>query len=54
MGKATQRMREFAEQIAAYLGIPEPDFNDFDATSEFIDDNKSEYFEERRMFGDFD
>ena len=54
MGKATPRMREFAEQIAAYLGIPEPDFDDFDATSAFIDDYKEAYFEERRMSGDYD
>lgn len=54
MGKATQRMQKFAEKIAAYLGIPAPDFDDFDETSAFIDDNKEAYFEERRMFGDYD
>ena len=52
MGKATARMIEYAEAIAEYLGIDPPDFDDFEETRDFIDDNKDDYWHERRANGD--
>lgn len=43
MTKATDRMIEFAKKIAEKLGIDEPDYNDFNETADFIDENKDEY-----------
>ncbi len=52
MGKATARMIEYAEAIAEYLGIDPPDFDDFEETRDFIDDNKDDYWREMRDNGD--
>ena len=49
MGKATDKMIEYAEKIADYLGIDPPDFDD---TRNFIDDNKDDYWREMRENGD--
>ena len=43
---------EYAEKIADYLGIDPPDFDDFDDTRNFIDDNKDDYWREMRENGD--
>lgn len=45
---ATYKMIEFAEKIAEELDLPEPDYEDFDETSEFIFVNKEDYFESLR------
>jgi hypothetical protein len=45
MGKATKRMIEFATDIADELGLDYPDFDDFEETSDFISDNKEEYYQ---------
>ncbi len=42
---ATAKMIAFAEKIAEELGLDEPDYNDFDDTSAFIDDWKDDYWE---------
>lgn len=42
---ATGKMVEFAERIADVLGLSYPDFENFDETSEFIEDNKQDYFD---------
>jgi hypothetical protein len=47
MGKATEKMREFAEKIAEALHIDEPDYNDFGEVSEFIDEYKDEFYNSR-------
>ena len=44
MGWATLKMKEFAEKIAAELDIEEPDYESFEETAAFIDENKQEYF----------
>ena len=46
MEKATAKMIEFAKKIAERLHIEEeePDYNDYDETSEFIDEYKDEYY----------
>lgn len=54
MGAATPKMKEFAQAIANYIDIEEPDYSSFMEVSKFIDDHKAEYYEERRAFGDFD
>jgi len=41
---ATMKMIEFAQAIAEKLHIDEPDYDDFDETSEFIDEYKDEYY----------
>lgn len=51
MGKATPRMIEFAKAIASRLDLDEPDYNDFDEVHDFIEENKDDYYEDRRMFG---
>lgn len=51
MGKPTNKMIDFARAIADYLSLEEPDYNDFDAVSEFIAEHKDDYYEERRLFG---
>ena len=51
MGRATGKMIDFARAIANYLSLEEPNYDDFDETSKFIDDHKEEYYEERRLFG---
>ena len=52
MGRATDKMIEYAEKIADYLGIDPPDLDDFDDTRNFIDDNKDDYWREMRENGD--
>ena len=37
---------------AEYLGIDEPDFDDFDETRNFIDENRDDYWREMRENGD--
>ena len=54
MGKATQKMQDYAAAIAEYLGIDPPDFDDFEETRDFIDENKDEYWYQRRECGDCD
>lgn len=44
MGKATEKMKEFAEAIAYELDIDEPDYDNFDETKEFIDENKDDFY----------
>lgn len=44
MGRATDKMVAFAEKIADELNLDEPNYDDFDETSEFIDDNKDDYW----------
>lgn len=44
MTKATDKMKAFAEKIAKLLGVDEPDYNDFNDTADFIDENKDEYY----------
>lgn len=48
MGKATKKMMDFAEAIATELGLKKPDYDDFEETSAFIDENKDEYYEQTR------
>ena len=45
-------MIEYAGEIAAYLGIEPPDFDDFEETRDFIDENKDDYWREMRENGD--
>lgn len=52
MGKATDKMREYAGAIAAYLDLDPPDFDDFEETRDFIDNNKDDYWREMRENGD--
>ena len=52
MGRPTDKMIEYAEKIADYLGIDYPDLDDFDDTRNFIDDNKDDYWREMRENGD--
>ena len=52
MGRATDKMIDYAQKIADYLGIDPPDFDDFDDTRNFIDDNKDDYWREMRENGD--
>lgn len=42
--KATPRMIEFAQAIAEKLYLPEPDYDSFDETSEFIDYWEQDYY----------
>ncbi len=42
---ATQKMIDFAERIAEELGLDEPDYDDFEETSEFISEWKDDYWE---------
>ena len=44
MGKATPKMIHFAKRIAEELDLPEPNYNDFDDTSEFISEWKNDYY----------
>ncbi len=46
---ATDKMIEFAEKIAEELDLPTPDFDNFKETSEFINENKDDYFESKRL-----
>lgn len=41
---ATIRMIQFAQAIAERLGIEEPDYDNFQETSDFIDEYKDEYY----------
>lgn len=61
MGRCTSKMESFARDIADTLNIELPtktledgsvetDFS-FEAISDFIDENKDDYYEERRLFG---
>ena len=52
MGKATEKMKDYAQAIADYLGIEPPDFDDFEETRDFIDENKDEYWHDKNLFGD--
>ena len=52
MGMATRKMKEYAEAIADYLEIEPPDFDDFEETRDFIDENKDDYWREMRENGD--
>ena len=54
MGMATLKMKNYAEEIADYLGIDPPDFDDFEETSEWIDEHRMEYLRARRDNGEFD
>ncbi len=38
-----------AERIAEELDLPTPDFDNFKETSEFINENKDDYFESKRL-----
>lgn len=50
MGRATEKMRDYAERIAEQLGLDEPDYDDFDEVHDFIEENKDDYWRERREF----
>ena len=61
MGRCTSKMESFARDIADTLNIDLPtkkledgsvetDFS-FEAISDFIDENKNDYYKERRLFG---
>ena len=52
MCRATNKMIDYAGEIAAYLGIEPPDFDDFEETRDFIDENKDDYWREMRENGD--
>ena len=52
MGRATDKMIDYAQKIAGYLGIDEPDFDDFEETRNFIDENRDDYWREMRENGD--
>ena len=52
MGKATTKMIDYARAIAVYLGLDEPDYDDFEETRKFIDDNRDDYWSEMRENGD--
>ena len=54
MGIATLKMKNYAEAIADYLGIDPPDFDDFEETRDFIDENRMDYLRARRDNGEFD
>ena len=47
-GIATDRMVEFAEAIAEELDLEEPDYDDFEETSEFISEYKDEFYRSKR------
>ena len=48
MGRPTEKMLSFARDIYDALGGEEPDWDDFDSVHEYIDLNKSDYYELRR------
>ena len=48
MGGPTEKMTEFAEVIADVLGIEPDDWDDFESLSEFIAENKEDFFEALR------
>ena len=46
----TLKMKEFATDIADELGLDYPDFDDFDDVHNFIEENKDDFYESRRLF----
>ncbi len=44
MGKPTQKMIDFATDIAEALGLDKPDLEDFDEVADFIYLNKEEFY----------
>ena len=48
MGRPTEKMTDFAEAIADVLGIEPDDWDDFESLSEFISENKEDYFDDLR------
>lgn len=43
VGKATENMIRYASKIADFLGVPKPNFDDFDSTFSFIGNHKPAY-----------
>ena len=48
MGGPTEKMTDFAEQISEQLGVEPDDWDDFESVSEFISENKEDYFDALR------
>lgn len=44
MSKATEKMLEFAQDIADELDLEMPDSEDFDEIKEFIEENKDDFY----------
>ena len=49
MGRATQKMIEFASAIAEELGLDMPDEDNFNEVSEFIQIYQDDYYESKRF-----
>ena len=45
MGRPTEKMTDFAEQISDLLRVEPDDWDDFESVSEFISWYKEDYFE---------
>ena len=47
MKQPTEKQIKFAEAIADCLHLPEPDYNDYNAVSAFIANNKDNYYQRK-------
>ena len=48
MGSPTKKMIDFAEQISDLLGVEPDDWDEFKSVSEFISENKEDFFDALR------